>query len=152
MSWEFPSVEPPPYLRRLAPRLYREECQRVKARFAEAVQLAEQAFTEELARLVEHLNERLAGTDGRPRVFRDSAVTNFEEFFDRFRRLNINSNAQLDELVGQARQILSGIAPQQLRDSHQLREHITEQLVEVRTSLDGLLVDRPRRNIQRRAR
>ena len=63
MSWDFPSVEPPPYLRRLSPALYREECERARARFTEAVQLAEQAFVEELAALVEHLNERLTGED-----------------------------------------------------------------------------------------
>ena len=152
MSWDFPSVEPPPYLRRLSPALYREECERARARFTEAVQLAEQAFVEELAALVEHLNERLTGEDGRARVFRDSAVTNFDEFFDRFRRLSIGSSAELDELVTRARQVLSGVAPQQLRDSQPLRERITAQLTEVRTSLEGLLMDRPRRAIQRRAR
>ena len=48
------------------------------ARFEEAVQLAEQAFLDEFARLVEHLAERIsgAGDDGQPRVFRDSAVGN----------------------------------------------------------------------------
>ena len=125
MSWDFPSVEPPPYLRRLSPALYREECERARARFTEAVQLAEQAFVEELAALVEHLNERLTGEDGRARVFRDSAVTNFDEFFDRFRRLSIGSSGELDELVTRARQVLSGVAPQQLRDSQPLRERIT---------------------------
>ena len=40
---DFPSVEPPPYLRQLSPELYQHECQRVQSRFDEAVQLAEQA-------------------------------------------------------------------------------------------------------------
>jgi hypothetical protein len=59
---DFPSVEPPPYLRQLSPELYQQECQRVQSRFDEAVQLAEQAFIEELARLVDHLSERLSGS------------------------------------------------------------------------------------------
>ena len=96
---DFPSVEPPPYLRQLSPELYQQECQRVQTRFDEAVQLAEQAFIEELARLVDHLSERLSGSaDGKPKVFRDSAVTNMAEFFERFRSLNVRSNEQLDEL------------------------------------------------------
>ena len=63
------------------------------ARFEEAVRLAEQAFTEEFARLVAHLTERLSGVgeDGKPKVFRDSAVDNLAEFFDRFRALNVRS-------------------------------------------------------------
>ena len=41
MCWDWPSVEPPPYLRQLSPSLYQEECRRVEARFDEAVRLAE---------------------------------------------------------------------------------------------------------------
>ena len=150
---DFPSVEPPPYLRQLSPELYQQECQRVQSRFDEAVQLAEQAFIEELARLVDHLTERLSGSaDGKPKVFRDSAVTNMAEFFERFRSLNVRSNEQLDELVGNAQRVVQGVEPQQLRDSQTLRQTISTQMTAVQAGLDQLLVDRPRRNIQRRPR
>ena len=150
---DFPSVEPPPYLRQLSPELYQQECQRVQSRFDEAVQLAEQAFIEELARLVDHLSERLSGSaDGKPKVFRDSAVTNMAEFFERFRGLNVRSNEQLDELVGNAQRVVRGVEPQQLRDSQTLRQTISTQMAAVQAGLDQLLVDRPRRNIQRRPR
>ena len=150
---DFPSVEPPPYLRQLSPELYQQECQRVQSRFDEAVQLAEQAFIEELARLVDHLSERLSGSaDGKPKVFRDSAVTNMAEFFERFRGLNVRSNEQLDELVGNAQRVVRGVEPQQLRDSQALRQTISTQMAAVQAGLDQLLVDRPRRNIQRRPR
>src|SRR5262249_4261071 len=97
VNWEFPSVEPPAYLERLSPELYRKESERVAARFDEAVGLAEEAFLAELDRLVTHLTERLSGQeDGKPKVFRDSAIENLTEFFSRFRRLNIRSNEQLD--------------------------------------------------------
>ena len=150
---DFPSVEPPPYLRQLSPELYQQECQRVQSRFDEAVQLAEQAFIEELARLVDHLSERLSGSaDGKPKVFRDSAVTNMAEFFERFRSLNVRSNEQLDELVGNAQRVVSGVEPQDLRDSQTLRQTLSTQMAAVQAGLDQLLVDRPRRNIQRRPR
>ncbi len=153
LTWEFPSVEPPEYLRRLNPQLYEQECDRVKSRFDEAVQLAEAAFLDELNKLVEHLAERLAGTeDGKPKVFRDSAIENFTEFFARFQRLNIRSNEELDQVVERARRVIDGVAPQRLRDSESLRQQITSQLSVVQSSLDGLLVDRPRRNILRRAK
>ena len=150
---DYPSVEPPPYLRQLSPELYRQECQRVRARFEEAVQLAEQAFVDELAKLIEHLTERLSGqADGKPKVFRDSAVTNMTEFFGRFRQLNISSNDQLDELVTNTQQIVGGVEPQQLRNSSSLRQNVATQMAVVQASLDQLLVDRPRRNILRRPR
>ena len=95
VAWDFPTVEPPDYLVRLSPGLYEQERARVAARFEEAVRLAEQAFLDEFARLVAHLTERItgAGEDGTPKVFRDSAVGNLREFFERFRALNVRSNA-----------------------------------------------------------
>ena len=153
MDWEFPSVEPPDYLMQLNPELYEQECQRVAARFDDAVQLAEQAFVDELSKLVSHLTERLTGqADGKPKVFRDSAIENLTGFFERFRQLNIRSNDQLDELVEQAQQVVQGVEPQQLRDNQTLRQHVATQLADVQSVLDDLLVDRPRRNILRRPR
>jgi hypothetical protein len=150
VSWDFPSVEPPEYLRQLSPELYRQESQRVAARFDEAIRLAEEAFTGELAKLVSHLGERLSGQeDGKPKVFRDSAVENLQDFFQRFRSLNVGSSQQLDELVAQAQRVVSGVEPQALRTNVVLRQDVATQLAAVGSVLDGLMVDRPRRNILR---
>ncbi len=47
--------------------------------------------------LVSCLTERLSGTeDGQPKGFRDSAVANLTDFFQRFQELNVRHNAQLD--------------------------------------------------------
>lgn len=151
VEWDFPSVEPPSYLAQLNPELYEQECQRVQARFDEAVSMAEQAFVAELAKLVSHLTERLSGeADGKPRIFRDSAVENLTEFFQRFRQLNVRSNEQLDRLVADAQGIVRGIQPQALRDDAGLRQHVATEMSRVQSVLDGLLVDRPRRAILRR--
>ncbi len=151
VAWDFPNVEPPAYLQNLNPALYEEECRRVAARFDDAVQLAEEAFVAELNGLVEHLLERLSGqTDGKPKIFRDSAIENLLEFFQRFRQLNVRSNDELDELVSQAQQIVQGIQPQSLRDNNVLRQTVASELAEVRGTLDSMMIDRPRRNILRR--
>jgi hypothetical protein len=153
VAWDYPSVEPPEYLQQLSPEIYRQECERVAARFDEAVRLAEQAFLEELQELVSHLTERLTGqVDGKPKVFRDGIVGNLTEFFQRFQQLNVRSNDQLDDLVAQCQQIVRGVEPQALRDNQGLRQHVAQQLSQVENVLDGLLVDRPRRNILRRPR
>jgi hypothetical protein len=153
VTWDYPSLEPPAYLAQLHPARYEEECRRVAARFDEAVELAEQAFLDELARLVTHLTERLSGTvDGTPKIFRDSAIGNRHEVFDRFRALNVRSNPQLDELVSQCQRIVQGVEPQRLRDNQMLRRHVATHLSTVQSVLDGLLVDRPRRRILRTAK
>ena len=153
ISWDFPSVTPPAYLRTVNPELYQQECQRVQAKFAEAVELAEQTFTEELTQLVSHLAERLSGSiDGKPKVFRDTAISNLQEFFDRFSHLNIRSNDDLDSLVEHARQVIQGVAPQDLRDRSYLREQVARSLTQVESSLDQMMENRPRRKIIRGSR
>jgi hypothetical protein len=150
LAWEFPNVQPPDYLMQLNPVIYEQEKSRIAARFEEAVRLAEQAFVSEFAGLVSHLCERLsASTDGEKKIFRDTAVTNLIEFFDRFRQLNIHSSDQLDDLVNQAQDMVRGVEPQTLRANDTLRQHVATQLSSVQAVLDGLLVDRPRRNLIR---
>jgi len=151
IEFDFPSVQPPDYLRQLNPELYQQECERVQQRFNEAVRLAEDAFIGELSKLVSHLTDRLAGqTDGKPKIFRDSAIENLTEFLARFRQLNVRSNEQLDCLVDDAQRVIRGIEPQNLRENASLRSHVAAELSRVQSVLDGLLVDRPRRNILRR--
>jgi hypothetical protein len=152
--WDFPSVEPPDYLLRLKPALYEQEQAKIAARFEEAVRLAEQAFTEEFGAAVEALCERLTGTndDGKPKVFRDTAIGNLTDFFERFKGLNVGSNAELEALVEQARAAVAGTTPTALRDSGTLRAEIAAQLGQVGAALGGMMVDKPRRNINRKAR
>jgi hypothetical protein len=153
VSWDYPAIEPPDYLVQLSPDLYAREQARVRARFEEAVRLAEQAFLEDFARLVGHLSERITGTneDGSPKVFRDSAVENLDSFFERFRSLNVRSNQQLDELVSRAQQAVRNVGAQDLRDNESLRGEVATQLSRVQASLDAMLIDRPRRRILRNA-
>jgi len=150
VEWDFPNVEPPDYLCQLNPAIYEQERARVTARFEEAVKLTEQAFITEFAKLIEHLTERLSDNgEGERKIFRDSAISNLTEFFNRFRQLNVRSNQELDALVEQAQRVVQGTDPQALRDSDGLRQHVTSQLSRVQAALDGMLVDRPRRRIIR---
>lgn len=148
--WDFPAIEPPSYLMRLNPEIYRQEQERVAARFEEAVQLAEQTFASELARLVSHLTERLiASPDGQRKVFRDTAVTNLLEYFRRFKELNVRSNQDLDQLVEQARQLVQGVSPQDLRHDTALRQHVATEMSRVQAALEGMVIDLPRRRLVR---
>ncbi|WP_428308155.1 hypothetical protein [Lacipirellula sp.] len=120
------------------------------ARFDEAAHLAEQMFLNELSDLVSHLSERLSGQDdGKPKIFRDSAVDNLTEFFERFRRLHLGGEDQIEEIVSRAESVLRGVEAQQLRDAPRLRERIVDNLADVRRSLDSHLVDLPRRSVMR---
>ena len=153
VEWDYPNVEAPDYLRRLNPKVYQQQAELVSQKFAETVAMAEQAFIDELDQLVSHLAERLSGDDdGKPKIFRDSSLTNLSAFFQRFGDLNVSSNQQLDDLVERCQQLVSGVAPQSLRDSDSLRTSLSTNLASVQSSLDQLMVERPRRNIIRPSR
>ena len=102
---------------------------------------------EEFQRLIAHPCERIG--DGEKKVFRDSVVGNLQEFFDRFRDLNVRSNPELDALVERAQRSVRGVDAQSLRDHGDLRELVSLQLGQVQSSLEALLIDRPRRRILR---
>jgi hypothetical protein len=137
-------------LLQLNPAIYHQEQERVARRFEQAVELAEQAFLAEFTRLINHLTERLStGVDGERKVFRDSAVAKLVGFFERFRELKVSQDTQLEELIERAQQVVQGITPQALRDQDSVRQQVASQLAGVQAALDGLLVDRPRRNILR---
>lgn len=150
LDWEYPTVEPPAYLLELSPRLYEEERQKIIARFDEAVRLAEQSFISELSKLVAHLVERLTSTNGEGRkVFRDSAIGNLRDFFERFTQLNVHSSGELDRLVETARQAVTGVEPKDVRDNETLRQQVATQLSAVQATLDGMMIAQPRRRILR---
>lgn len=150
VEWSFPSVEPPDYLMQIKPALYEQEKQRVAARFEEAVALAEAAFLKELQELVENLQERLKpAEDGKKKIFRDSTVGNFKEFFQKFKQLNVSDNQALESVVHDAAALLDGVEPAELRNLPTLRGEVTAGLAKIGDQLSALITPAPRRKIVR---
>lgn len=148
LRWEYPPVEPPNYLMTFNPELYQQEQQRVQHRFETAVVMAENAFAEQLQDMISHLIERLTDEpDGTKKTFKASAIENFKEFYDNFRSMNVRSNAQLDTLIERATNIVSGVDVKDLRKNNNLRQNLTRQMGEVKTALDSLITNAPRRRV-----
>ena len=148
LDWDYPSFDPPEWLRTMSPKIYESQQKLVAARFQEAITLAEQTFIAELSKIVTHLVERLTGdVDGKPRIFRDSALGNLQDFFAKFGDLNIGSNADLTKLVDDCNQLAGNVTPDDLRGNNELRTHITEKLAEVGKLADSMMVEKPKRKI-----
>jgi hypothetical protein len=107
------------------------------------------ALREGLNELVAHAIERLHVKVGeKPKVFvADNLVGGFVEFFESFRARNIMDDAQLEEVVAQAQDIVAQFAPNihNIKSSTPQRNRVAEQLSTVKVSLDGLLKNRPSR-------
>lgn len=162
VTYDFPNVEAPPYLMKLSPSLYEAEKQRVRAKFQEAVMLAEQAFITELGELVKHMVDRLTGEGkgGKPKVFKDSVIGNLKEFFGKFGEMNLGSNAELTEMVEQCKALVDGVTPDALRpedgelsvSQQVLRDCLAKNFGEVSKQLEGMMVDKPKRKIVRKGK
>jgi hypothetical protein len=151
VEWSFPSIEPPNYLATMNPAIYEQEKQRAAHKLEEAIALAEQAFLQEFKQLVEQLHERLTPSpSGEKKIFRDTAITNFTEFFTRFKQLNVGNNQELDTLVNQANELMCGIQPSELRQGTVLRQEVQTGLAALKDKLAPLIIAKPRRNIIRK--
>lgn len=148
IKWEYPPVEPPNYLMTFNPELYAQEQSRIQQRFETAVMMAEEAFAEQLQEMIAHLVERLTDEpDGTKKTFRASAVENFKEFYDNFRRMNVRSNAQLEGLIQRANDLVAGVDVADLRKNADLRQNLSQQMNTVKTALDNLITNAPRRRV-----
>ena len=150
LSVSFPNVEPPDYLMALNPELYQREQERVRATFEAAVAIAQSEFTEELAQLVGHLRTRLTGegADGRPHIFRDSAIGNIREFIARVRYVSVETDGALASLLTDAEGLLSGVSPGALRQDEGLRTRVAADLAGLEEQITVAL---PARRIHRLA-
>ena len=59
----------------------------------------------------------------------------------------MRSNAQLERLIRQANELVSGIDVKDLRKNNNLRQNLTQQMGEVKTALDSLITNAPRRRV-----
>lgn len=146
IRWDYPSVDPPDYLKELNPELYRQEQEKVAARFEEAIRAAEEAFAHELQGLVSHLVDVLApGADGQPKQLKKNAVENVTEFVKKFRDMQVTDNAELTRLVDEADRILGGVDPAELRKQQDMRQRISADMQTLKGTLDQLVTEKPER-------
>lgn len=117
------------------------EVAKLRQSYADAQTEIRQALRTGFKDLVDHAVERLTpATDGTPKVFRNSLINNFNEFFDTFHARNLMDDAELAGAVSQARQILSGINPEALRTSDDIRQQVIAGFQQVAALTDGLVV------------
>jgi hypothetical protein len=128
--------------------IFEREKAKAQAQWKEASEEVRQALRAGLADLVDHMAERLQGNgDGKPKVFRDTVVTNLTEFLDTFAPRNITDDAQLGQLVDRCRNVLDGVDADALRSSAAIRTKVRDGMAQVQATLDGMVIDRPARRI-----
>lgn len=143
---EYPNLTVDQTLKEVNAKLYEEQAAIVRARFSEAVTMAEQAFATEMHDMLAHLCERMDGlNDDTTKRFDDKTIGSLNKFFDRFASLDLGSSEGLTDLVNEAKQVVSGTKPDVIRNNVALRDIARTALGGIGTSLQGMLQDEKRR-------
>jgi hypothetical protein len=136
-------------MRMIDPALYKEEAHKFKAAMERARNMAVECLRAEFKGMITSMLERLApSADGTPKVFRDSLVGNFKDYFDEFQNRNVFEDDELSRLVDQARDALDGVDAGALRSDDGLREDIVKTMSGVNAEIQAAVKSRPKRRIK----
>ncbi len=131
----------------LAPEVYEREKEKFIQTMEEAREMAINSLREEFASMVERVTDRFSmGPDGKPKIFKNTAVQSFYDFFETFKERNIFRDEELAQLVTRAREVLGGSSPEDVRSDESLRTSIRAGMQDVEVTMADIL-DRPRRKI-----
>lgn len=144
-----PNLEPPAWLKDAAPAQYDAEMQATKARFIEAVQLAESNAVAQLNDLLAGLTERLTGRDeqGRALQVREASLANLREFVSWFRSVNIGNNDELTAVVNRVETLANSTTTDALRADAAARSGAAQTAQQIQEITARMLQARPLRKI-----
>ena len=138
----------PGKLQEISQSLYQRERDRLAATWQQAGEEVREALREAWSGLVDHFVERLSyKPGGKPQAFKDTLVGNMTDFIALFDKRNLTDDDELSAIIGQARSLLSGVDPEQLRKDLPVRDRIRQSFEEIKRASDSFLVDKPARQI-----
>ncbi len=144
-AWRFLVIDAPGKNGVLTPEIYNREKENFQQTIREFQEMAVTTLRVRFAELVDHMVDRLSGEK---KIFRDSMVDNIRNFLSDFEKLNISDDAELAVQVERCRAILSGVDPNALRSDLGIRKEISKNIASVQDTLDGMMIDRPKRKIR----
>lgn len=145
-SLRYLALDTPTSLQGIRADIFERERTKAAAEWGAALDECRQVLRASFADLVSHMAERLAPTDGgKPKVFRDSLVKNFNDFAETFAARNIGDDADLAQLVQKARDVMSGVDAADLRSQEALRAAVARSMADLKAQIDPLVIDKPSR-------
>ena len=148
IAWQWITFNTPGRLSSIAPEMFQREKDKAEMQWKSATDEITSLMRESFSQLVDHLVDRLTpNQDGSRKKFHDSAVGNLQQWLDLFDLRNVTDDAQLAALVQRARTLTNGVEGDDLRTPSRFRDRIIEEFKSVQSSLDNLIVNRPRRRI-----
>lgn len=147
MEWRYVAFSVPGSLQTISSELFHKEQEKASLQWQEAMEEVRGLLRTHLAEMVHHLVDRLSkpSADGKPKVFKNTLVTNLTTFLDTFDARNLTDDTELAEVVAKARGLLGGIDAQTLRTSDALRSSLCQGFSGLKETLDSLVIAKPMR-------
>lgn len=136
---------------RISPEIFHAEHAKFVARWEEDLATMRTALRVGFARVVDAMVERLTPAPGEEglKTFKNSLVENMSDFLLMFDDKNVATNdGELKSLVDQARRVLSGVTPEDLREQAPVREAVASAMATISSRLDGFVEVRQRRIVR----
>jgi F0F1-type ATP synthase membrane subunit b/b' len=137
----------PEKLKEISRSMYEREREKAEVKWSVAADEIKDAMRQSFAELVARMADRL-GTDpetGKPRVFRDTMVEQMSEFLNLFESRNLANDEELSALTKQARDLLRGVTPKDLRTQGELREQLRQSFEKIDGQMAGMVTTKARR-------
>jgi Protein of unknown function (DUF3150) len=139
-SWQYVSFDVPDQLKAISRDVWEQEREKAAQRMAEASVEIQTVLRESMAKLVQHMADRLKeGPDGKPLRFKETTVSNLVEFLTNFEFRNVTDDSELQVLVAQARELLHGVNAEDLRMTGDLRTKVQDGMADIAAQLDTML-------------
>ena len=140
-SWQYVSFGVPDQLKGISQEVWEQEREKAAQRMAEASSEIQQVLRETMAKLIQHMADRLkTGGDDKPLRFKESTVSNLVEFLANFEFRNVTDDTELQKLVAEARGLLQGISADDLRTTGELRTKVQQGMAGIAAQLDTMLM------------
>jgi hypothetical protein len=131
----------------LPEKIFQEEKLKAENMWRESAEQISLCLRQAFVELIKHANSMLEpNADGKTKGFKNSSFDNIDEFISTFKNRNIVDDKELENLVEQARKILTNIDdPQQLKKDKQMKEIVSKNFSEITSKLDEMIAIKPSR-------
>jgi hypothetical protein len=145
-GWKFLQMDTPEKLKSLSPELYEREKKKLEADMEYTRLQCVEALRATMADMIGHIIERFSNGGQTAKVYRDSTVENFYDFFETFKSRNIFKDDALAEVVNKAQAVLKGRPAGIFRENDSVKKQVRGQMKSISDEMETLF-EKPRRKI-----
>jgi hypothetical protein len=146
------ALDLPSGLKTASKEVFNRERDRICQELERASETIRQVQRAQLSELVKDLVDKLAPSDGKKKILKQGGpLDRIQEFLDRYGKLNVADDSELEAIVGKAKEVLSGVDLEAVKTSDALAAKVKDGMEQVKTALAPLISDAPVRKFRKTA-